>query len=132
MGFRNSSFAKIWEVQPKNDRWTKLRLSISHKNKQTDEYEVDFNGWVDCYGTDVATKASRLKEGDRIKLLNVDVTNSYDKEKKVTYWNPKIFDFEIADGASTEPAPAKKSKPASKSARAYEGENDVEDDDYPF
>ena len=50
-----------------------------------------------------------MKEGNRIKLGDVDVTTKYDKEKKVTYTNFKMFSFEL-DGeehrdSSTEPQP---------------------------
>lgn len=38
MGFRNGAFAKVWEVTPVSDTSTKLRISISRKNKQTNEY----------------------------------------------------------------------------------------------
>ena len=39
MGFRTGAFAKVWEVTPMSDTSTKLRMSISRKNKKTDEYE---------------------------------------------------------------------------------------------
>ena len=38
MGFRTGAFAKVWEVTPMSDTSTKLRMSISRKNKKTDEY----------------------------------------------------------------------------------------------
>ena len=53
MGFRSGSFAKVWEVSPVNDTSTKLRISVSRKNKQTGEYEQDFSGFVMCVGTHV-------------------------------------------------------------------------------
>lgn len=39
-------------------------------------------------------KALMLKEKDRIRLGDVDVTNNYNKEKGITYTNFKIFSFE--------------------------------------
>lgn len=101
MGFRTGSFAKIWEVVPKGDASTQLRLSISRKNKQTGEYEQDFSGFVMAIGSAAAQKAAKLKEGDRIKLGDVDVTTKYDKEKKVTYTNYKLFSFELDGEAKT-------------------------------
>lgn len=133
MGFREGAFATVWQVEQKNDRWTKLRINISRKNKDTDEYEQDFSGWVDVFGTAAAGKAAKLKEKDRIKLGGVDVTNSYDKEKKVTYWNPKVFDFEMADsagGGSGGHSSAGSSR--RRTQEEYEGENEADDDGLPF
>lgn len=109
MGFRTGAYAKVWEVTPMSDTSTKVRMSISRKNKQSGEYEQDFSGFVLAIGTAAAKKAAGLKEGNRIKLGDVDVTTKYDKEKKVTYTNFKMFSFEL-DGeeprdGSTEPQP---------------------------
>lgn len=97
MGFRTGAYAKVWEVTPMSDTSTKVRMSISRKNKRTDEYEQDFSGFVLAIGTAAASKAARLKKGDRIKLGDVDVSTKYDKEKEVTYTNFKMFSFE-SDG----------------------------------
>lgn len=98
MGFRTGAFAKVWEVKQVSDTDTKLRINISHKNRQTQEYEQDFSGFVDCIGTAAAHKALSLKEGSRIKLGDVDVTTRYNREKNTSYTNFKIFSFEFADG----------------------------------
>ena len=95
MGFRVGSYAKVWAVEPKSDTNTTVRISISRKNNQTGEYEQDFSGFVSFVGTVSAKKASCLKEGDRIKLGDVDVTTSYNAEKKITYTNYKCFSFEV-------------------------------------
>lgn len=42
MGFRTGAYAKVWEVTPMSDTSTKVRMSISRKNKQSGEYEQDF------------------------------------------------------------------------------------------
>lgn len=94
MGFRQGAFAKIWSVEPKSDTNTQLRLSVSHKNKESGEYVQDFSGFVACVGTAAAKKAANLKEGDRIRLGDVDVTTTYNKEKNITYTNYKMFSFE--------------------------------------
>lgn len=95
-----------------SDTSTKLRMSISRKNKKTDEYEQDFSGFVLAIGTAVASKAARLKEGDRIKLGDVDVSTKYDKDKKVTYTNFKMFSFETdGESSSSRPAPPDEPKP---------------------
>ena len=110
MGFRTGAFAKVWEVKPFSDTSTKLRISVSRKNKQSGEYEQDFSGYVDAVGTAAAKKAACLKEGDRIKLGDVDVVTKFVKEKNTTYTNYKMFSFELdgdtaAPKANTEPQP---------------------------
>lgn len=114
MGFRTGAYAKVWEVTPMSDTSTKVRMSVSRKNKQSGEYEQDFSGFVLAIGTAAAHKAAGLKQGDRIKLGDVDVSTKYDREKKVTYTNFRMFSFEVENGsnssggsgASTDPQPA--------------------------
>ena len=97
MGFRKESYATIWTVESVSDTLTKARISISRKNNQTGNYDTDFSGFVSFIGTAAAKKAACLKEKDRIRLGDVDVTNRYDKEKNVTYTNFKVFSFETQD-----------------------------------
>lgn len=106
MGFRTGSYAKVWGVEPKSDTATTIRLSVSRKNKQTGEYTQDFSGFVSFIGTAAAKKAACLKEGDRIKLGDVDVTTKYNAEKKITYTNYKCFSFDIENGSSALPTAA--------------------------
>lgn len=113
MGFRTGAYAKVWKVEPFSDTSTKLRISVSRKNKQSGEYEQDFSGFATAVGTAAAKKAACLKEGERIKLGDIDVTTKYDKAKDVTYTNYKIFSFEVDSGENTaaathsaEPVPA--------------------------
>ena len=106
MGFRTGAYAKVWKVEPFSDTSVKLRISISRKNKQTGEYEQDFSGFVNAIGTAAAKKAAVLKEGDTIKLGDVDVTTKYDKAKEVTYTNYKIFSFEVDGGNTSAPKAA--------------------------
>ena len=101
MGFRQGSYAKVWQVKPISDTITEFRISTSRKNKQTDTYEQDFSGFVRCVGTATARKAAALKEGDKIKIGDCDVTTKYDKEKGVTYTNYVIFSFEDVDGGGS-------------------------------
>ena len=98
MGFSNGAWAKIWSVE-RGDRSTKVRLSTSRKNKETDEYEQDFSGFVTMAGT-AHKLAANLKEGDRIKLGECTVTSRYDKENKKEYINFTMFSYEAGDGQS--------------------------------
>ena len=101
MGFRTGSYATIWGVvESISDTKTKARISISRRNKMTGEYNTDFSGFVEFIGTSAANKALTLKERDRIKLGNIDVSNKYDKEKNITYVNYKVFSFDIQNVTS--------------------------------
>lgn len=127
MGFRKEAFATIWSVESTSDTLTKARISISRKNKQTGEYDTDFSGFVSFVGTTAAKKAAGLKEKERIRLGDVDVTNKYDKEKNVTYTNYKIFSFETQneiDGASRNTESPEPKKPVD--------DGEVDDDRLPF
>jgi len=46
MGFRQGAYATVWEVESITDTMTKARISVSRKNKDTDQYEQDFGGFV--------------------------------------------------------------------------------------
>ena len=100
MGFRTGAYAKVWEVTPISDLSTKIRISVSRKNKQTQAYEQDFSGFVLCIGSAAAKKASCLKEGARIQLKDCDVSTKYDPAKKISYTNYKLFSFDEADDSS--------------------------------
>lgn len=97
-GFRNGSWGTVFSVEPGKGNWTKCRLAISRKNKDTGEYEQDFSGYVMMIGQAHA-KAQRLRERDRIRLKEVDVSNRYDKERQREYIDYKCFDFDTADEA---------------------------------
>lgn len=126
MGFRSNTWCKIWSVKPISNTLTSARISISRKNRQTDQYEQDFGGYVSFVGTACAAKALRLREGDRVKLGDVDVTNRYDKEKNTTYTNFNVFSFEVDGEEAQRPAAEVESNPT-------EGFTEVVDDgDLPF
>lgn len=124
MGFRQGSYVTIWETEPISDTNTKARISVSRKNKQTGEYETDFSGFVNFVGTAAAKKASLLKEKDRIRLGDIDVTTRYDKERGVTFTNYKIFSFETPDELN-KPAPTNEPQPTVDSG-------EVDDERLPF
>ena len=125
MGFRQNTYCTVWEVRPKSDTRTTLRISISRKNRNTDQYEQDFAGFVDCYGSACAKKAASLREKDRIRLGDVDVCNSYDKESGKTFTFFKVFSFS-AEGESGNSG-------ARAATSVDDGEPEVDDeDDLPF
>lgn len=125
MGFRQGSYATVWQVEPGKGNFSKVRLSVSRKNRETGAYDTEFSGYCMFIGTANA-KATRLKERDRIKLGDVDVTNTYDKDARKEYVNYKVFDFEAADFSGSGSAAA----PAERGTEAYQG--DADDNEMPF
>ena len=99
MGFRNGGYATVWSVESTRPNVTKVRLSTSRKNKQTGEYEQDFSGFCNFVGN-CAVDALQLRERDRIKLGDVDVTSRYDKEARKEYVNYAVFSFERAESGN--------------------------------
>lgn len=123
MGFRNNAPAKVWKVEEGKGRYTNVRLSISAKQKDG-SYAQDFSGFCKFIGNAHA-KAAMLKGEERIRLLETDVSNRYDKESGKTYHDYKVFDFEFADGQNG----GNKSKPV----ESNPVEGDQTDDEYtPF
>lgn len=128
MGFRTDSYATVWSVEQVSDTKTKGRITISRKNRQTGEYEQDFSGFVDFIGTAAAKKAATLKERDRIKLKDIDVSTNFVQEKGVTYTNFKIFSFETQDEMNgTSPANTDTPQP-----RRPVDEGEIDDSRLPF
>lgn len=92
--FSNGSYLKIWEVKA-HEKYTEVRATTS-KKKEDGTYDQDFNAWVRLVG---AAHKQGVKEKDSLRIKNCGVTNTYDKEKKVTYTNYLVFAFE--DGAES-------------------------------
>lgn len=100
MGFRSGSYATVWSVETGKGKFNNVRLSISRKNKDTDQYEDEFSGFCMFIG-EARAKSERLKERDRIKLGDVDVTRRYDKDTRKEYYTFKVFSFETEAEASS-------------------------------
>ena len=141
MGFHEGAFATVWEITNQGDNFSKVRLSISRKDKKSDEYVTDFNGFVGLVGE--ANKKlglidSALSSGDRcrIKIGACDVSNKYNKDEGREY-NFTMFDFEMSDGATQsdnkKPAKTTKKKAQVKPAALADEESSEEDDEnLPF
>lgn len=126
--FANGSYAKLWKIEPvEGKNYYHGQISTSRKN-QNGEYETDFSANFVNFVGKAAETASKLKNGDRIHVVNCGVTNSYDKEKKVTYTNYTIFECESANSpGKTQQTEKKTKKTNTKNTSAY---ND--DDELPF
>lgn len=102
MAFKNGAFATLWNVDKQNqklinfyDKYADIQISTSKKNSQN-RYENDFMGKVRCFGHALEVlKSVQLAEKDRVKLLEVEVTNKYDAATKKTYMNYTCWDLEV-------------------------------------
>ena len=99
MGFKTGAYVKIWKVEDKGN-YSVVELSSSKKNKQTNEYETDFSSKFVRFIGKAHTDIKNIGEVSKIKLGDVEVTNSYNKETKVAYTNFLVFSFE-AEGGGT-------------------------------
>ena len=97
MGFRTGAYATVWEVNSMSSTRTKGRISTSYKSKETGTYEQDFGGFVFFTGSACAKKALSLRNKDRIKLGDVEVTNRYDAKSGREYVDFKIFSFDVVE-----------------------------------
>lgn len=108
MGIKSGVTATVWKIEDKG-KFTKAQISTSKKNKVTNTYETDFSGYVNFVGH-AHNKVSQIKEKEKIKIGDFEVTNSYDKEKKITYTNIAVYSFETmaeANNAPSNTTPAK-------------------------
>ena len=90
--FNTGAYATVWTIEDKGT-YTKVILSTSRKNKETDKYETDFNDYVSLVGQ-AHQLAKNLKPRDRIRLGNVNCSNWYNKEKDRKYYNFVAFSYE--------------------------------------
>lgn len=115
MGFRPNAWATVWSVEPSpRGTFTKVRLSTSKKN-QSGAYEQDFSGFCLFVGQ-AHTDAAILKERDRIKIGDCEVTTSYNKEQNREFINYKVYNFSTSDGQSQVPATTQPSTEPKKTA----------------
>lgn len=98
MGFRQGNYAKVWGTTI-YEKYTTVELSTSKKNKQSGEYEVDFqNNYVKFIGQ-AHRDAVGLKRGDKIKIGECEVTRKYNKEKQREYIDFIVYDFSLESSA---------------------------------
>ena len=103
MGLRISdTYAKIWNIDRK-EKYSVVELSVSKKNRATDQYETDFSSKFVRFVGNAHQQLINMQGNERIKIKCGDVSNHYDKEKRVTYTNYVVFDFELADGSQAKP-----------------------------
>ena len=104
MGFGNNKFATLWAnkstqvVVEKYEKYATASITTSKKNATSGNYEKDFAGKVRFIGNAFTKmKDTQFAEKDRIKLLEVETTNRYDKESGQNFINYICWDFEIVN-----------------------------------
>lgn len=105
---QNGSYASVWKVTKGKGNYYDVRLSCSRKRKDTNEYVTDFQGFTRFCGTAATQIAAHdgfdAKENGnkplRIKIGNFSVSNSYDRNKDITYWNVAVFSYDDPNGES--------------------------------
>jgi len=101
MGFKVGAKLKVWNID-RFEKYTQMEVSTYRKNG--DQFIKDFNSKVRLVGK-AHQKATNYTTDDRVVILDCDVTNNYDKEKKIMYTNYAIFDCELAgDGNQNKPS----------------------------
>lgn len=139
MGFRQGAYAKIWRVEDKGN-YSVAQVSISKKNKDTDQYETEFqHNFVRLVGTahDLGKNIEEVQGGTSIKITSCDVTNRYDKDKQKEFTNFVIFGFEFPDNNNGNAGGKKKAAPKkpTKKAAADDGFMNIPDgidEELPF
>jgi hypothetical protein len=103
MGFANGRYATAWTDRNTNkvlnifEKYAEVQLTTS-KKKKDGTYETDFSGRCRFVGKSFEKiRRIDLREKDRLKLLEVETTNRYDKERKTTYNTYIVWDFETVE-----------------------------------
>ena len=100
--FSVNSYAKIKEIVETKDNFTVAKISISKKDKKTNEYETSFMGKVNFVGQ---AHLQRPLKDQRIKITGCGVSNCYVKDDKLEFTKvPKyvIFGYELQEEKSNE------------------------------
>lgn len=80
MGFRSGAYATVWEVTPRSEKVTQVRISTSKRQAGSESYMQDFCEFCSCIGETTAKAARALQHGDRIKLGDIETTSNFYKK----------------------------------------------------
>lgn len=109
MGFRSGAYASVFSVKKGNGNFYDVNITTSRKDKASGDYVRDFGAFVRFVGeaANVVARFDGKSSKDnghrplaRLKLGDVDTTNTYNADKKLTYTNHVVFTCEEVDGAS--------------------------------
>lgn len=110
MGFRSGAYASVFSVKRGNGNYYDVNITTSHKDRGSGNYVRDFGAFVRFAGdaANVVAKYDGKSSKDngnrplaRVKLGDVDTTNTYNAAKGITYTNHVVFTCEEVDGSST-------------------------------
>ena len=92
---------KLWQIKPEMTKTGKsiYKCQASTSRKTNNGYQTDWSGYVTFVGNAVDV-ISTLSEKDSIKIGKCSVTNSYNKDKGITYTNYTIWECEDATNRS--------------------------------
>lgn len=91
LNIMENQWATVWNVEDKGN-YVVARLSTARKDKQNNSWIN--SSWFARFVGNAVFKAKYLKDKDRIQLTNAAIENVYDKEKKRSYLNLIVFDFD--------------------------------------
>lgn len=125
IGKDSSKYVTFWSAEDKG-KYSKVKLSSSTKNKQTDEYET--SNWFATFVGHAHNKVNQLSEKDKIEITSGGITKKYVAEKKQEYINVTVFDFEIMGTGGAKP----KAKPKKEEKSADFVQVDEDEESLPF
>lgn len=102
--FSVNSFAKIKEIVETKDNYTVCKISISKKDKKTNQYETTFIAKVTFLGD---AHLQRPMADQRIKITSCGVSNCYVKDNKLEFLKvPRyvVFGYELQSDQAPTPA----------------------------
>lgn len=109
MGFRTGAYASVFSVKRGNGNYYDVNITTSHKDRSSGNYVRDFGAFVRFAG-DAANVVARFDgksskdNGNRplarVRLGDVDTTNTYNAAKGITYTNHVVFTCEEVEGTS--------------------------------
>lgn len=109
MGFRTGAYASVFSVKRGNGNYYDVNITTSHKDRNSGNYVRDFGAFVRFAG-DAANVVARFDgksskdNGNRplarVRLGDVDTTNTYNAAKGITYTNHVVFTCEEVEGTS--------------------------------
>lgn len=129
---RVGGFARLWNYTDKGN-FANARVSTSRKAGQDGNYETDFQDGFVCLSGEAYKKIKEIEVPDNgisIIITNCDVRSKYVPDKKTTYTNFYIYDFEVVDGSSGGAKSQSKATAAKKSVAKSEPADET--DELPF
>ena len=109
MGFRTGAYASVFSVKRGNGNYYDVNITTSHKDRNSGNYVRDFGAFVRFAG-DAANVVARFDgksskdNGNRplarVRLGDIDTTNTYNAAKGITYTNHVVFTCEEVESTS--------------------------------